>query len=245
MKYFHSEFAHDYSTYAFGYTLHAALEKGDSAESAYEAGFLPYSANPKEYNLLYMARSVRVPIDKFSPSSENRRVFKKFDDTFVSRIVPRAELEQDKEFHQLFLDYFLARHGQKVMGAERLQGILKTELPLRGIRYETKEGELIAAVFEPTDGAVNHFWFPAYHPRYIGASLGMWLMLDGVRRAATEGRSHLYLGTAYGEKARYKLNIENIEFWDGTKWVADDAELKARMKEDNDRIAPVPSRFGL
>lgn len=245
MKLFHSEFAHDYSTYSFGYTLHAAIEKGDVAKDVYAAGFLPYSANPNAYNLLYMARSVRVPVDTFVPSSENRRVFKKFDDTFTHRVVPRDELMHDTEFHQLFLDYFLARHGKKIMGAERLQGILKTELPLRGIRYETKEGKLIAAVFEPAEDGWAHFWFPAYHPRYIGASLGMWLMLDGVRRSKADGRTHIYLGTAYGEKARYKLNIEGLEFWDGIKWVADDNELKARMKEDNERVAPVPSRFAL
>ncbi|KND50777.1 MAG: hypothetical protein ABA06_04805 [Parcubacteria bacterium C7867-001] len=245
MRIYTSEFAHDYGTYSFGYTLHAALEENDNPKLPYESGFLPYSANPNAYNLLYMARSVRVPVKEFDPSSENRRVFKKFDGLATSEVVPREELANDAEFQKLFLDYFETRHGKKIMGEERLQGLLKTVLPLRGIRYRDQNGELIAAVFEPAGENWAHFWFPAYRVDFIGKSLGMWLMLDAIRRAAADGRDHLYLGTAYGEKARYKLNVPQLEFWDGMMWARDEEELKRRMKEDGERVKEAASRFAL
>ncbi len=243
MRIFTSEFAHDYSTYSFGYTLHAAYEPTDDLKEIYDSGFLPYSGDPNAYNLMYMARSVRVRIPEFQATSENRRIFRKFDDTFVARILTQTELQTDTEFQELFLNYFKTRHGAGVMGEERLKGILNSALPLRGIRYETKDGALAAAVFEPAGNSWTHFWFPAYDPSYIGSSFGMWLMLDGVRRAEKEKKAHLYLGTAYGEKARYKLNIPNLEFWNGEQWVYDEKLLKQAMHSDEQRHASCGTTF--
>lgn len=243
MRIYTSEFAHDYSTYTFGYGINAEIETGDNPVDAYEQGFLPYSANPQVHNVFYMARSVRVDVRTYEPSSENRRVFRKFDGQFTARTVERDELLHDSAFHKLFLDYFDVRHGKKIMGEERLHGLLQSALPLRGIRYEKEDGTLVAAVFEPAKAHAVHFWFPAYAPEYIGASLGMWLMQDAVRRAQSEGRTHLYLGTAYGEKAKYKLNIPSLEYWDGMKWVADTHALKERMKSDTERAVSCGTPF--
>ncbi len=244
MRIFQSEFAHDYGTYCFGYTIHAAVDPDDTIGEVYARGFLPYSGNPKLHNVLYMARSVRVPLATFTPNSENRRVLKKFDDQFTSRVISHQELKTDTEFHTLFLSYFKERHGN-IMECERFEGILESKLPLRGVRYESKEGALIAAVLEVADANCFSFWFSAYDTSYIGASLGMWLMLDAVRRGKIDGREYGYLGTAYGEKALYKLNVADIEFWDGEKWIADVKELKRRVQNDLEQTVTCGTPFDI
>lgn len=226
MRVFHREFGYRYDSYEFGYATYCQLEAGDALASVYAAGFLPYSADPDTHDLFYMARSVRVPISDFTHTSENRRILKKFDGGFSSRILSKEELASDPDFLPCFLSYFKERHGERVMTEERTRGILATALPLRGVRYE-KNGVLAGYVLEIAKDGFAHYWYSCYAPHFAGTSFGMWLMLDAAGRARDEGRAHLYLGTAYGAKGRYKLNFEPIEFWDGAIWDADGKRLKA------------------
>lgn len=235
MRIFHSEFAHDYKTYAFGYQVHAELEPGESAEEAYAHGFLPRSNEPDRHNRFYLARSVRVPTEQFSLTTENRRIVKKFEGRFTETFLSREELSKSAEFKSFFLSYFNEKHGIGIMSEERLEGILASVLPIRGIRY-LDGSETVGYALEAADGPFLHYWYPVYRPDMIGAHLGMWMMLDAVRRAKDEGRAYAYLGTAYGEKGRYKMNIEPIEFWDGEGWKQDANALKALLKSEATRV---------
>lgn len=230
MRIFRSEFGHDYPSYAFGYTESAELED-ELPAIAYEAGYLPASSDPSVHNRFYMARSIRVPLKDFAPTSENRRILKKFDGQFTVDLIPREELSESVGFKKCFLSYFADRHGQSVMTAERLSGILNTTLPLRGVRY-TKDDLTAAYVLEIEAEGFSHYWFSCYDMSYAGTSLGMWLMLDAVRRAKDAGYAYLYLGTAYGAKGRYKMNITPLEFWDGSEWNADETLLKKLISND-------------
>lgn len=234
MKIVCGEFAHDYARYAFGYTLHALIEAGEAASPLYAGGFLPASADPAVHNRFYMARSIRVPLEAYAPSSENRRILKKFDGMFAAERVDRAALAADESFKDCFLSYFADRHGQGVMTRERLEGILATVLPLHGIRYRHNDTP-VAYVLEVEGDDMTHYWFSCYDTTYAGSSLGMWLMLDAVRRAKDAGMQHIYLGTAYGEKGRYKMNIAPLEYWNGSAWDADMKRLKQLVVDDTTR----------
>lgn len=231
MRISRSEFCHEYETYSFGYTIHAELEPEDAVADAYAAGFLPASSDPSVRNRFYMARSVRVALPHFTPTSENRRVRKKFEGQFVTDILDRDALRSDPALRPCFLAYFADHHGQSVMSPERLEGILDTTLPLRAIRY-TKDGVSVAYVLEVTGADFSHYWFSCYDLQYARSSLGMWLMLDAALRAKAEGLKYLYLGTAYGEKGRYKMNLTPLSFWDGVEWNAKEPLLKELIARD-------------
>lgn len=226
MRILRREFGYRYESYEFGYALYALREPQDQLKDIYAAGFLPHSADPAATDLFYMARSVRVPLAHFKETSENRRIRKKFEGQFTSRALNPGALADDPDFLPCFLSYFKERHGERVMSEERARGILAAPLPLRGIRYE-KDGALAGYVLEAAGDAFAHYWYSCYTPSYAGTSFGMWLMLDAVGRAQNEGRAHIYLGTAYGAKGRYKTNFEPLEFWDGSEWVRDTKRLKA------------------
>jgi hypothetical protein len=235
MRTFHGEFAHDYGTYAFGYQVHGELTEGEDAHIAYEQGFLPRSNDPAVTNRFYMARSVRVPLTRYAPTSENRRILKKFDGTLEEAVLSREALSKDESFKSLFLSYFEKKHGIGVMSKDRLDGIFRTPLPLRGIRYST-QGTPVGYALEIADHGFLHYWYPVYESERAGTSLGMWMMLDAVRRAGSEGRLYAYLGTAYGEKGRYKMNLEPLEFWNGEEWKDDREALKALIKTEATRV---------
>jgi hypothetical protein len=231
MRIFHSEFAHDYSSYAFGHEVHAELLPNESAHAVYEQGFLPRSNDPSKTNWFYLARSVRVPLNAYKDTSENRRVTKKFDGSISSTFMTREELSQSPDFERLFLSYFDGRHGVGVMNKERLDGILRSVLPLRGIRHEDEKG-VAGYVIEAADGPYLHYWYSAYRDDLAGTCFGLWMMADAVRRGKKEGREYAYLGTAYGQKGRYKMNFEPLQYWDGELWREDPASLKALIEND-------------
>jgi hypothetical protein len=225
MKITRQEFGHEYGEgiYRFGYCEYATLEKDDSLGEVYAKGFLPHSADPKVIGDFYMARSSRVPLKDFAFTSENRRIAKRFDNTLTTKEMSAKDMPE--EIRALFLDYFAKRHGKNVMPKERLEGILAWPVPLKLIVYENNSVPL-AAVLEVHDGTFGHFWYSAYDLALTEQSLGMWLMLDGARRAKEAGLTHYYLGTVYGGKALYKANLTPLEFWDGAKWNTDSAILK-------------------
>ncbi len=235
MKVYSSELAHNYNSYTFGYAIYGELEKDDRLESLYNMGFLPYTGSPEAPHTLYMARSMRVPLSLFTLSSENRRIAKKFDDQFTKQRVPMARFNPDENFFSFCLDYFAGKHGARAMPRERLQFILKSPFITDMVLYRQKE-KLVACVFEIRDGGAGHYWFSFYDLSMARQSLGLWLMLDGVRDAQTAGFKHYYLGTVYGEKALYKTNFEPLEWWDGQDWQSDSDLLRERGRTDNTRI---------
>lgn len=230
MRIFQREFGERYESYEFGYATYTTLEVTDSRTDVYAAGFLPHSADPSVRDLFYMARSVRVPLSAFRETSENRRIFKKFDGLFAQTMLSKEELVADPLFLPCFLEYFKTHHGERVMAEERARGILATPHPLRAVRYQA-DGVLAGYALEIVDDDFAHYWYSCYTPAYADSSFGMWLMLDAVRRAKKEGRAYSYLGTAYGSKGRYKTNFEPLEWWDGSVWNTDVKLLKERIAE--------------
>lgn len=236
MKYWHSEFNQNYSSYTFGYGAYASVEEGDTLSVAYEEGYLPYSGSPDVSDVLYMARSARVSLSHFEPTSENRRVLKKFDGRFLKKNFSAHEWKTDAQLIDFALSYFAKRHGASVMPRERLLHILSHEIQPIGTAYY--EGDvLIALVLSVEDASFSHFWYSFYDLSLVEQSLGMWLMLDAARSAKESGKGHLYVGTVYGDKALYKTNFPALSWWDGRAWQRDIEALKARARSDGERTA--------
>lgn len=235
MKTFSNEFVHSYETYSFGYCNYALREKNDKLSDIYDAGYLPYSGKLDVKDTFYMARSARVNLSKFTLSSENRRVARKFD-TELTRIVTTIEEfdYKDKTFLSFCVNYFKKRHGPKIMPKERLLTILKMGLVSHVVTY-THDDEVVAYVLEVRDKDMTHFWFSFYDIAYVYQSLGMWLMLDCARETKRENKEYFYIGTVYDEKAIYKTNFRSLEYWNGHEWIADIKHLKQISHSDSDR----------
>lgn len=232
MKIIASEFGHSYETYSFAYTLYAKREEGDDLKSIYEKGFLPFSGAKDVYDMFYMARSVRSHVRTWEPTSENRRVLRKFDGEFtkISRSV--KDVRHDEGFFELCLSYFNLAHGN-VMPRERLELILDTKLISRVIEYR-KDDTPVAYLLLVEGENFSHYWFSFFKQEYMKSALGMWLALDHIREI-TGKKDYFYFGTGYAEKALYKTNVEPLSFWNGTEWVHDVKLLKALCRSDTTR----------
>lgn len=235
MRVFHSEFSHSYENYSFGYCNYVEREVGDKLWEIYQNGFLPYSGSFDKKDIFYMARSARVNLKNFTFNSENRRIAKRFDGKFEKESIPLSEFDwKDEKFISFCADYFVVRHGKKVMPKNRLLFLLNCGLISNIVVYKS-DGIPKAYVFLVSDNQMSHFWFSFYDLELIKQSLGMWLMIDAAKDAVRAEKKYLYLGTVYAEKALYKTNFDNLEYWTGSEWSRDIKKLKNRSKTDNQR----------
>ncbi len=235
MKIFSSEIGHNYKTYTFGFANYCLREKNDKLSEIYNKGYLPYSGAPDVKNILYMARSARVPLNHFVMTSENRRIAKKFDRRFLKKSVPLHKFKSnDPTFVEFCVDYFYKRHGPHVMPEKRLETILGAGFISNVVSYYDGP-KIVGYVFEVADKEMTHFWYSFYDLSLIHQSLGLWLMIDRAREAKIRNEKYFYVGTIYGEKALYKTAFKNLEFWDGSDWVADIKKIKQLGREDNNR----------
>lgn len=245
-KIFGSEHVYSYKNYTFGYALYAQRTEKESLDPIYEAGFLPYSGGHRTEvkNLFYMARSARANLASFSLSSENRRVKSKFrDNNFKIIEYPASTFISNDKMMDFCLKYFNERHGPGLLTKERLMRILSYSPETFVIEYRDEKDNPLAYVIEIHGNEFIHYWFCFYDLLLIKQSFGMYLMIDRVENAKTNGYKYCYLGTVYGNKALYKTNIPSLEYWDGSKWSVNIGQLSERARTDQKREVPQTDEF--
>jgi len=235
MKLITSEFAQSYVHSSFGYSEYAIREEEDVLSDIYARGFLPESNIPDKKELFYMARSARIKLDGWKLNSENRRIARRFDNKLKRETYPIEKFNvKNNEFILFCLEYFNERHGPTAMPEEKFTTILNANLISDIVTYQNS-ADVVGYVFEVSEHSMGHFWYSFYDLSYAHQSLGMWLMMDALREAQKRGVEYYYLGTVYGDKALYKTNFDNLEYWTGTDWSGDIKKLRARSQSDDSR----------
>ena len=231
MIYFNEEASVDYGRYRFGYSSWGIPENDGDIQTLYAKGYLPYSDNEKPLPVYYLCRSLRVSLSAFAQSSENRRVIRKISEVGIVPVIKKisaGESLADENLITFFLNYFSTRHGEGVMSRERIISLFEYSQHVYVTTYS--HGDiLLGAVISQEVGTVVHYWFSAYSLEHPNLPIGMWLMLDFIESQKNRETEHVYLGTGYGQKALYKTNIEQLEYWNGQSWVKDHKTLKSLM----------------
>lgn len=242
MRFFRSEYAHSYKTYTFGYSEYAIKEQGDSLSDLYELGYLPYSGAENTVDTLYMARSGRVNLKHLSLSSENRRIIRKFDNSFSKTKTSLSDFNTGEYFKKFCLTYFANRHGESVMPASRLETILNSGFITSVVTYYAQQN-VVAYVLMVEDSTASHFWFSFYDLTYARQSLGLWLMLDCLLEAEKTGRKYFYVGTVYANKGMYKTSLPSLEYWHSDHWSIDIKHLRAMCRADAEHVFDILDRY--
>ena len=235
MRIFRSESLVDYRTYTFNYAIYCIKEKNEEIPAIYEMGFLPYSNNVKlEHETYYLARSLRVELDRFSASSENRRVTRNIEALHPSfRVVPAGEFNmKDGDFKKFCMDYATKRFSEKI-NPERMDYILGTKSISHVFEFligNRTAGYVIAIAERGT----LHYWFAFFDLSYSEYALGKWMMFSVIAWAKEQNMQYVYLGTCYGEKSLYKVrDFKGLSYFDGNRWDDDMKFLKAKCKADS------------
>lgn len=236
MKTFFSENTVDYSSYTFNYAAYALREDGESLSEIYDKGFLPYTGDLSiAEEVFYMARSLRVNLNTFADTSENRRVNRLIEPLNVQlEVIDKSTFDlEDKDFKEFCSAYIKERIGDDNMSWKRWEYILSKPLGSHIFKFYNDEKTLGYVL-----GAVNedllHYWFAFFDTDYMRThSLGKHMMWRLITWAKENDKKYAYLGTAYKPSALYKIrDHKGLEFWDGSTWNKNAKDLKTLCKTD-------------
>jgi arginine-tRNA-protein transferase len=240
MKIFYSENQPDYASYTFNYAIYCVKEAQNELPDIYNKGFLPYSANLKiEKDIFYLARSLRVNLDQFTDTSENRRINRKIEPLEITIEVQKKDTFdiENPDFFAFCLDYAADRFSGNAMTEERLRYVLGRETGSHILTFKSK-GAIMGYVLAAIEGNMLHYWFAFFNQDYMKShSLGKWMMWRTLHWAKDNGLDHVYLGTCYGKHSLYKVrDHKGLAYFDGGKWNTDAKVLKELCKTDHEAI---------
>jgi hypothetical protein len=229
MKLLFSEAEPDYSRYHYPYVVLAVPEPGETPADLFGAGFLPASPGLDRFTL---ARQLRVPLAGFKESSENRRILRK-GAGLGATLTPRSEFDYSPSRRAGWLAFAAERFGEGVMPAERLDALMHSPAVTHLLVFrETgkEEAGTVLMYLEPPRMAFYYYAF--YDLARFHDNLGLFMMTTAVRCFASAGYRHLYLGTCYSERARYKTQFAGVECFNGVTWTGDAEQLKHLVRRD-------------
>ena len=241
MKIFRSESLVDYSTYTFNYAIYCLKESQAELPEIYNRGFLPYSNNPAlQEEIYYMARSLRVNLDAFAESSENRRVARKIAEMNPEfDVVPIQSFDVNDPNFVRFCHEFANQRFSESISDTRLNYILNNRSISHVFRFKIN-GQEVGYVIAIIENGALHYWFAFFSLEFQSYSLGKWMMYSVIDWAAEQQLNHVYLGTCYGEKSLYKVrDFKGLSFFDGNGWNADMKLLKQKCKSDKSFVGDV------
>ena len=238
MKIFKSESLVDYGSYTFNYAIYCIKESQKEIPEIYNKGFLPYSNNIHlEQETYYLARSLRVELKDFSPSSENRRVEKKIALLHpVLKVISIDNFDVNETDFQNFCMDFASKRFTAEISRERLNYILNAK-SISHIFEFMLEGKKVGYVIAIIENGTLHYWFAFFSLEYREYSLGKWIMQSVIHWAFEKNLDYVYLGSCYGVKSLYKVrDFKGLSFFDGNKWNKDVKLLKVKCKTDSEFI---------
>lgn len=230
MRFVFSEFKPNYSRYYFPYQVFGIKEEGDSYHEIYSKGFL---ASRVEKNLFYLARSLRVNLNKYEPNSENRRIFRKteFIDT---ELIKLSNFEYHYSIGKMGKDFYEERFGKGKMSAFKLKWIFTSGFATHTFvfRDQEKNNQIIGYCPVIKDDKMIHYMYPFYDLDYFKRNAGMGMMTRSIELANGINLEHIYLGTCYTKSSLYKLQFDGLEYFTGYSWSDDIDKLKSIIREE-------------
>ena len=234
MKIFRSESFVDYKTYTFNYAIYCIKEHQQELPEIYAKGFLPYSNDiDLKEETYYLARSLRVDLNVFTESSENRRVARKIESAEPSfEVIPIEEFNvNDENFKSYCLNFANQRFSEPISN-ERLDYILHSKSISHIFQFKIAK-KVVGYVISIIEKGSLHYWFAFFDLDQQAFSLGKWMMFSVIKWAFDQKLDHVYLGTCYGEKSLYKVrDFKGLSYFDGNQWVSDIKKLKLKCKTD-------------
>ena len=198
--------------------------RSENIENEYEKGFL-FGRIGK--GVVDQTRSVRIDLDLFDLTSENRRVLKKTDGLLISNTgIPYQKY--DWTIGKLAKDFYDTKFGEKTFSANKTKELLTDQTRSnfnKLLTFSFAENIVGYAICFNTEN-ILHYCYPFYDLNSTLPNLGMGMMLRAVLWAKETNKKYIYLGSAQRPGDTYKLQFEGLEWFDGKTWQNDIKILK-------------------
>lgn len=234
MKLLFSEYKSDYTNYIFPYAIWAIPEPHETPAMIFTKGFLPSSP---EFERFYLCRQVRIDLNCFELSSENRRIVRK-SENMEFRLIPRSQFEYTKKWRKFCKTYADIKFGKDVMTYERLDSLFNSKIVSHLLVFtdtKTKKDVGIVTLYLEKK-SLAYYYYSFYNLNYYVHNLGMFLMTSAVDYFSGSDFSHIYLGTCYSRNSLYKTQFKGAEFFNGFQWSNNLKELKYLIERDKGAV---------
>jgi arginyl-tRNA--protein-N-Asp/Glu arginylyltransferase len=187
-------------------------------------GFLP---SRLKLNLFYLARGLRINLNRFKLSSENRRINRKTEDISL-KVVDLEDFKYHYSIGKLASDFYKERFGKGVMSAFKIKWLITSGACTHIIVYIDKSegGKIVGYCPSVMNSNLLHYAYPFYDLNYLDKNVGMGMMLKSVMFAKNKDLKFTYLGTVYTRSSLYKVQFTGAEYFTGFGWSDDIAKLK-------------------
>lgn len=171
--------------------------------------------------IMQQTRSTRIDLNKFEPSSENRRILRKTEDIGMKEIILPLE-NYDWNLGKIAKDFYDERKAD--FSANKIKELLTDKDKSNFNSLFDYSGIGYAICY--TDRDIIHYSYPFYDKEKAPKDIGMGMMLKAIILAKEAKRKYMYIGSLSRKTDIYKLQFSGLEWFDGKVWRNDIEEVK-------------------
>lgn len=204
------------------------LENKEEISESYSDGFV-FVRNG--IGLMEKVRSIRIDLDKFELSSENRRILRKYDHKIELVNLPYENYVW--EIHKMGKDFYDTRFGKDTFSANKIKEIFTEKSNFNFVFKFTSQEKIdgYCICYWNEEGKFLHYAYPFYSLGLIDSSFGIFMMTKAIEFCKKNFMKYIYLGSAHDEKSKYKIQFKGLEWYDEktNQWSEDENALKSRL----------------
>lgn len=178
----------------------------------------------------YQTKSLRINLEQFEESSENRRILNKNENLNLE--VKQLPLENYSwEIHSMGKDFYTKRFGDGTMSASKIKEMFQdiNQSNMNCVFIFSLEDKTVGYCLAYTNKEIIHYAYPFYNLEIPKEqSLGLAMMTKAILWSKNNDKRYIYLGSVTDKKAHYKLQFKGLEWWDNenNNWNNDLSRLK-------------------
>jgi leucyl-tRNA---protein transferase len=199
-----------------------------------------YLFGRREKGDMYQTRSLRVNLEQFELSSENRRVLKKFPELKIE-LVTLPYPNYTWEIHQLGKTFYAEKFGDGTMSASKIKAMFTQpqQNNMTHVVVVKIDMEIVGYALAYASEKILHYAYPFYKPQYMNTNLGIAMMTAVIDWCKQKNYEYVYLGSIADHKAKYKLQFSGLEWWDNESqvWSGEISQLKELIKPAEQVVA--------
>lgn len=173
-----------------------------------------------EKGVMQQTRSIRINLNKFEITSENRRILKKGNDISMN-IFTIPYKDYSWKIGKIAKDFYDKKAGG-AFSANKIKELITTEDNFNILFSYSEIGYTIAYMNEN----ILHYCYPFYDLEKASKDMGMIMMIKAIEYAKSKNLKYVYLGSLQRPSDIYKLQFTGIEWFDGKEWKEDKEEVK-------------------
>jgi arginyl-tRNA--protein-N-Asp/Glu arginylyltransferase len=170
--------------------------------------------------VMHQTRSIRIDLNKFELSSENRRILRKGENIILEKFsIPYSSYKW--EIGKMAKDFY-DKKADGAFSANRIKELITTSDNFNSLYSFSGLGYAIC--YE--NNSLLHYCYPFYDLEKSQKDMGLIMMTKVLEEAKTLGLKYVYLGSLQRPSDVYKLQFKGVEWFDGKVWKEDLIKVK-------------------